>query len=97
MMCPKYLTELRPRNLMTFWLQCKVFGPPSSSGTLKLLGSTLNFLDIITTDESQFLFNRSKPIFCFQWIFYLGEHRWLRTEELLVEDSNIRIITTMLN
>ena len=93
MMCPKYLTELR----LSFRQLCKVFSPPSSGGTLKLLGNTLNSLGIVTMDESQFLFNRLKPIFCFQWIFYLGEHWWLCTEELLVEDSNIRIITTMLN
>jgi hypothetical protein len=96
-MCPKCLTELNPRNLISLWLGRTIICPPGSSLTLELLSGKPGFLNTITMDESKLLLNSSKPILSFKRIFSSSENWWLRVQKFLISDGSIWIPLTTLN
>jgi hypothetical protein len=60
--------------------------PPSPSRAAKLLRgeASLGFIRAVSREEGKLGPNDAEPHVGVQWILYLGEQGWLRTQEFLV-------------
>jgi hypothetical protein len=71
----KGLAELGPRQLVAIMKSGSAVSPPSTNGSMKLLGRVQSLLKLGTVQEPKLALGDVKPVIHLKWIGHLGERR----------------------